>query len=1235
MKNLIMKKRIAAMAAAAIMSISCIGGNYFNGAYMATGNTSITAFAANSSVVFTESKGCAESAYAEWAPVENATGYNVYCDGTQIDSMLIRQYSGYFRADAVGLKAGSHTLKVVPVISGSADSSKSAETTVTVTSYDREGFCFSSSSVTGGTGLGAYNDDGTLKSNAVVLYLTEDTKNTMTMSVQTAASKFTDCTGIGEILSAMQKGYEQRPIAIRIVGTVTASGVTTSGDSNNLLLKASSTTSPIQNITVEGIGEDATCYGFGIRCNRARSIEIRNLAVMLFGDDGIALETDNYNIWVHNNDVFYGTAGSDADQAKGDGSMDLKNDSKYITISYNHFWDSGKMSLCGMKSETGENFITYHHNWFDHSDSRHPRIRTMSVHVYNNYYDGNSKYGVGVTTGACAFVESNYFRNCPNPMLSSLQGTDALGEGTFSGENGGVIKSYGNYMEGQTGYITYAENNTSFDAYEVSSPTQTVPSSVKALVGGTSYTNFDTASTMYKYTADAAKDVPAIVTSEAGRINGGDFEFEFNDSVDDSSYALNTELMTAIKSYKTSVIAIGSGFKDDSSEPIVTTTTTTATTANIVTTTTKTTTTVQTPVTGDVIYCSPNGTGNGSSISTPTDVKTAIGSVKAGGTIYLLDGTYSFSETIIIAESNSGTASAYKTISAYPGAEVVWDFSALSVSGTNRGVVLDGSYWHWYGFEITKAGDNGMLLSGDNNKIEMMVFNDNQDTGLQLSRYQTSYSTIAQWPTNNLILNCTSKNNCDDATMENADGFAAKLTCGEGNVFDGCMSYNNSDDGWDLFAKTETGPIGVVTIQNSIAFRNGYTEFGEGYGDCDGNGFKLGGSGVGSAHIVKNCLAFENLNCGFTDNNNPELAKITDCTAVNNSIGGNSKPNFSVYRCTNCDFDNLMSFYNDSSIKIANDKYVGTYANGVYYNSGYYLVSSDTTVTNGDKIGTKISAPSNSDFISTSVGAMGTDFHSIWRNADGSINNGGFFETNSSSTYSSMGYKMYNGGIVPIVTTTTKDNGGTVQTTTTTVSSVTPVTGGYVHNFTLNDISSSFYTISGNLSTSKGTVNYGDLSLTQCLKMETATSIAFTSSGNGTLTLVFVEPTATIMVDNTKYTSDGTGIITVSLSAGSHTIAKADSANLFYMSYADEQASTTEPNTGLMGDANSSGKVDIADSIKILQYIANSTEYSMTEQEKDNADVYLRGDGINAQDALAIQKYLAKGLTSLPESFQN
>lgn len=200
-----------------------------------------------------------------------------------------------------------------------------------------------------------------------------------------------------------------------------------------------------------------------------------------------------------------------------------------------------------MKSESTENYITYHHNWYDHSDSRHPRIRTCSVHCYNNYFDGNAKYGVGVTMGASAFVENNYFRNCKNPMMSSGQGTDALGEGTFSGETGGIIKAYNNHIEGAASYITYAQDNTSFDAYEVSSPTETVPSSVVTASGSTTYNNFDTdSSLMYSYTADAAEDVPSIVTAKAGRADGGDFQWEFDNSVDDASYAVNDGLKAAL-----------------------------------------------------------------------------------------------------------------------------------------------------------------------------------------------------------------------------------------------------------------------------------------------------------------------------------------------------------------------------------------------------------------------------------------------------------------------------------------------------------------------------------------------------------------------------------------------------------------------------------------------------------------------------------------------------------------
>ncbi|MDE7120693.1 MAG: silent information regulator protein Sir2, partial [Oscillospiraceae bacterium] len=405
--------------------------------------------------------------------------------------------------------------------------------------------------------------------------------------------------------------------------------------------------------------------------------------------------------------------------------------------------------------------------------------------------------------------------------------------------------------------------------------------------------------------------------------------------------------------------------------------------------------------------------------SDPAGVLDAIQNVPAGGVIYLLEGTYKFDSTILIDQNNSGTKDAYKTITAYNNAKVVFDFSAMTVDGANRGIVLDGSYWYFYGFEITKAGDNGMLLSGNNNIIEMMQFTSNQDTGLQISRYRTNAATIADWPTNNLIKNCTAKNNCDDATMENADGFAAKLTCGEGNVFDGCMSYNNSDDGWDLYAKTETGPIGVVTIKNCIAFRNGFTEDGRGYGDCDGNGFKLGGGGVGTAHVVENCLAFENLNCGFTDNNNPLLGSLKDCTAYNNGIGGNGKPNFSVYRCTDTTtkFDNLMAYINTdkvsktdaAGIKLSSDKFVGEMTNSLYYNSKkYYFISSTTKVASGDKTGDVVT-PADGDFMNLTVPAMGADFHTEWRNADGSPKPAGFAETASNGTYATLGYHMASG----------------------------------------------------------------------------------------------------------------------------------------------------------------------------------------------------------------------------------
>ncbi|MBR0032872.1 MAG: Ig-like domain-containing protein [Treponema sp.] len=410
----------------------------------------------NAAVKIVKSEGYLNSGYIVFEQIDNKE-YTVLCDGVEIDEQLIRYYDTYkyntydetigwtehsftnvVRADALGLTAGNHTMSVA--VKGSTEYSKAE---MKVLSHDRSGFAF-----TGSTTPGAYNADGTLKSGAVVIYLTQENKG----RVQATFGGKT-YTGIKEITQAIKKkNTGNTAIDIRIVGKVTA-------QNNDLSCADLSSAYAIgvkegSQVTIEGVGHDATLFAAGVAAFKSEYIEIANLGLMKWGGghdgDGVSLKEDSY-AWVHHCDFFYGDAGSDKDQVKGDGSMDMKDDSNHITVAYNHFWDSGKMSLCGMKSESGPNYITYHHNWFDHSDSRHPRIRTMTVHVYNNYFDGNSKYGVGVTSGASCFVEGNYFRNAHDPMMSSMQGTDAQGDGTFSSEDGGVIKSYNN---------KFAESNT-------------------------------------------------------------------------------------------------------------------------------------------------------------------------------------------------------------------------------------------------------------------------------------------------------------------------------------------------------------------------------------------------------------------------------------------------------------------------------------------------------------------------------------------------------------------------------------------------------------------------------------------------------------------------------------------------------------------------------------------------------------------------------------------------------
>ena len=476
-------------------------------------------------IQITEAKGWQESAYLKWAPFEGASSYNVYVDDKKIDAQLIRQYASYYRADVLGLKAGTYSVKVVPVnAEGTEITGANTASNLVVKSYNREGFAHFKYD-----GVGAYNNDGTLKAGAKVLYITAKTAKTVSTTVNTGKPE--TITGLQSIIDAYSKGKDKTPIAFRFIGKISLSDLDhISSSAEGLQVKGA-----MMNMTFEGVGDDATVYGFGFLLREAESVEFRNFAIMRCLDDAMSLDTKNSHVWIHNMDLFYGKKGSAADQAKGDGTVDIKGDSKYVTVAYNRFWDNGKASMCGMKSETGENWITYHHNWFDHSDSRMARVRTMSVHMYNNYYQHNDVYGIGATSGSSIFMESNYFDAVKRPIMSSLQGTDAKGDGTFSGEKGGLIKAYGNVFANKPdnfSYIPYAENNTSFDAYEVSNPSEQVPTSVKTLVGGTSYNNFDTnSSLMYAYAADKAEDVPSIVEGfyGAGRLNHGDIDFVIPD----------------------------------------------------------------------------------------------------------------------------------------------------------------------------------------------------------------------------------------------------------------------------------------------------------------------------------------------------------------------------------------------------------------------------------------------------------------------------------------------------------------------------------------------------------------------------------------------------------------------------------------------------------------------------------------------------------------------------------
>ena len=382
------------------------------------------------------------------------------------------------------------------------------------------------------------------------------------------------------------------------------------------------------------------------------------------------------------------------------------------------------------------------------------------------------------------------------------------------------------------------------------------------------------------------------------------------------------------------------------------------------------------------IYVSPNGKSNAAGTKDdPMDIYTAVKIAAPGQKILIKEGTYNLFSTVKVERGINGTADAMIYMIADPeaGSRPVFDFG-----GKCAGMILAGDYWYFQGFDVTRSADaqKGIQVSGNHNILDQIKAYKNGNTGIQISRYLGT-DQFNQWPAHNTILNCSSYLNADKG-YEDADGFAAKLTVGQGNVFDGCIAAYNADDGWDLFAKVQSGSIGVVTIQNCVAFKNGYIldENGREINAGNGNGFKMGGDSMPGAHVLKNSVAFANKAKGIDSNSCPDIKVYSSTTFDNESYNVAFYTNTAVN--TAFAADGILSY--KVSNKVAEQfKLLGTQnAADVKGVTNYYFDGSKTVNNNG-----KEAAASWFKSLDT---ASALKDGGITRNADGTINMNGFLE---------------------------------------------------------------------------------------------------------------------------------------------------------------------------------------------------------------------------------------------------
>ncbi|MDE7206406.1 MAG: InlB B-repeat-containing protein, partial [Lachnospiraceae bacterium] len=469
---------------------------------------------------FSNVGGWNESIYAEIAGIADTDVTEVRYSGAISGALddkdlnyLVRKSGSGVRIDIPGLKAGTYTLTVKV-----GQESVLTESGISVYAYDRSGYAHFKYN----DGVGAYKDDGTLKDNAIVLYVTDKNKNDVELTVDNTTVK-----GIGNILNSVgqdtgggktsnggkantnqgiikELAKAGKPLVVRFIGTVSDSGLYEQGTfsaASKCLIDGLTTYSSVDNggtvgdnghmariqsgkdITLEGIGYDAVIDGWGFHYiaqtsdpNFGKSFEVRNLTFINTPEDAIGMEGQQASknassdltasverCWIHNNEFYCPSIDgpAESDKSEGDGSVDFKR-GQYFTCSYNYFDSCHKTNLVGSADYSLQFNLTYHHNYWYMCKARGPLTRRANVHMYNNVWDMQTDYAENTRADAYIFSEYNIFYACKSPQAVE----------------GGAIKSYNDsissviWNKGSAGTVVtdkseYVSNSCQFSARNI------------------------------------------------------------------------------------------------------------------------------------------------------------------------------------------------------------------------------------------------------------------------------------------------------------------------------------------------------------------------------------------------------------------------------------------------------------------------------------------------------------------------------------------------------------------------------------------------------------------------------------------------------------------------------------------------------------------------------------------------------------------------------------------------